>query len=112
MLEEIVRSVAMKDWEIPEIMNCLYHRDVAFDSPQSARRMKALSEWLYTVNRWSEYGYSRKDRQLPNDQKEYIAYENLRRSQSAPDKKHIPMIRARAAAEKSIRNAAEEILKQ
>lgn len=83
MLEEIVTKVVIVDWGIPQIMNCLYRWDVAFDSPQSARRMtKALCEWLYSIRRWSEFGYSRKERQLPNDQNEYIAYENLNHKQS------------------------------
>ena len=91
MLEEIIRKVVITDLGIPQIMNCLYQWDVAFDSPQSARHMtKALSEWLYTIRRWSEYGYSRKEKKLPNDQDEYIAYENLNQKQTIIDKKTYP----------------------
>lgn len=76
MLEEIAENIVTKEWAIPQIMNCLFQWDVAFDSPQSARRMtKALSEWIYSIRRWSECGYSRKEKHLPNDQEEYIAYE-------------------------------------
>lgn len=91
MLEEIVTKVVIDDWGIPQIMNCLYQWEVAFESPQSVRRMtKALSEWLYCIRRWNEFGYSRKERQLPNDQNEYIAYENLDHKQSITDRRIYP----------------------
>jgi len=51
-------------------MNCFYQWGVAFDNPQSARH-------IYSTRCWSEYGYSRKDKLLPNDQDEFIAYRDL-----------------------------------
>lgn len=91
MLEEIAEKVVILDWGIPQIMNCLYQWNVAFDNPQSARRMtKVLSEWLYTIRRWSECGYSKKARQLINDQNEYIAFESLNYNQSIKDIKIYP----------------------
>ena len=91
MLEEILERIVVDDWGIPQIMNCLYDWEVEFDSPQSARRMtKSLSEWIYSVRRWSEYGYSRKEKQLPNDQEEYIAYKNLNTEKATAKRKIYP----------------------
>ena len=91
MLNDLAIRVVVDDWNIPQIMNCLYEWGVAFDSPQSARRMtKALSEWLYSIRRWSECGFSRKERQLPNDQDEYIAYNELNTKQSVTAGKIYP----------------------
>ncbi len=75
MLEEISGYVIREDWEIPRIMNCLYEWNVAFDSPKSAEKMTfALSEWLYGIRRWSECGYSWKERNRENTNLKYIAY--------------------------------------
>lgn len=91
MLEEITKEVAVNDWGIPEIMNCLYFWDVAFTSQQSGVRLtKALSDWLYTIRRWSEYGYSRKERQLPNDQEQFITSSVMNDKKLPTEKKIYP----------------------
>ncbi len=73
ILEKISGYVAREDWEIPQVLNCLYEWDVVFDSSKSAERMKfALSEWLYVIRRWSECGYSWKERNKENNNLKYI----------------------------------------
>ncbi len=67
MLQVIAGKVVMEDWEIPQIMNCLYQWQVSFERIKSAESLtRALSEWIYDVRRWSECGYSRKEMGLPN----------------------------------------------
>lgn len=75
MLEEISGYVVREDWEIPQIMNCLYEWGVEFDNPKSAEKMTfALSEWLYGIRRWSECGYNWKERNRENTNLKYIAW--------------------------------------
>lgn len=91
ILEEITKGVAVNDWGIPKIMNCLYFWDVAFASQQSGVRLtEALSDWLYTIRRWSEYGYSRKERQFPNDQEQFIASSVMNDNKLPTEKKIYP----------------------
>lgn len=91
MLDEIAKRVAVDDWNIPEIMNCLFEWDVAFTNDNSVVRLtRAMSEWLYTIRRWSEFGNSRKDMQLPNDQDEYILSSNLSTQKTSVGKKIYP----------------------
>lgn len=73
MLQEIAEKVVTKDWGIPQIMNCFYQWQVSFDKIKSAENMtRALSDWTYDVRRWSECGYNRKEKGLPNIENEQI----------------------------------------
>lgn len=73
MLEEIAGYVTREDWEIPQIMNCLYDWDVAFENSKSAEKLvEALSQWTYGIHRWSECGYSRKALGKENRDLKYI----------------------------------------
>lgn len=91
LLEEIAREVAVNDFGIPEIMNYLYFFGVAFSSQKSGAHLtKTLSDWLYTIRRWSEYGYSRKERQLPNDQEQFIVSPAMAGNNSPMEKKIYP----------------------
>lgn len=77
ILKEIFVHVIRDDWEIPQVMKCLYDWDIAFASPGSARKMRiALSDWLYGIRRWSECGYSRKELNMENTNLQYIEQEN------------------------------------
>lgn len=62
MLEELCGYVIREDWEVTQIMNCLYNWDVVFSSEKAAGRMvSALDGWLAVIRRWSECGHSRKE---------------------------------------------------
>ena len=62
MLEAISGYVVRKDWEVPQIMNCLYDWDVVFTSERETQKLiKALDEWLHVIRRWSECGHCRKE---------------------------------------------------
>lgn len=75
MLEEIAGHITRDDWGIPQVMNCLYDWEVAFDNPKAAEHMtEALSEWIYGIRRWSECGYSRKELGMENEEAKFIAY--------------------------------------
>lgn len=62
MLEEIYGCIVREDWELSEVMNCLYERNVVFKSTRTVERMAlALSDWIYGIRRWCECGHSRKE---------------------------------------------------
>ena len=87
ILEELSDYVTKEDWGIPQIMNSLYQWDVAFDNARSAGKMtKALSEWVYGVRRWSERGYSRKERGKVNEENRYVYAEKTNFSRTEPAK--------------------------
>ena len=73
ILEELAYYVKIEDWGIVEIMDSLCEWDIFFDDDKTATRMTAaLSEWIYHLPRWSECGYSRKQRNKENDQLQYV----------------------------------------
>ncbi len=91
MLEEISGSVASEDWDLPQVINCLYEWDVIFDNYKSAEKMtSALSEWLYGIRRWSECGYSRREKNKENINLQYIAYANKGETEKKIAKKLYP----------------------
>lgn len=60
ILEEVSEYVIREDWEIPEIMDCLYDRNVAFSSEKAAEKLVlALGKWLNVIRRWSQCGHCR-----------------------------------------------------
>ena len=74
MLKEIADGVTKEDWEIPQVMECLYEWDVAFDSPKTASKLvAALSEWMYGIRRWSECGFSRRELGKANKDLKYLS---------------------------------------
>lgn len=75
MLEDIAGYIARDDWELPEVMNCLYDWDVIFENKKSAERMTAaLSDWIFSVRRWSECGHRKKEQKMGNIEKPFISY--------------------------------------
>lgn len=74
MLEEIAGYIVRDEWDIPQIMNCLYQWDVAFNNEKSVHRMMmVLSEWLYGIHRWSECGHSRKEMRKENEELQHLS---------------------------------------
>lgn len=91
MLQEIAGKVVMEDWGIPQIMNCLYQWQVSFERIKSAESLtRALSEWIYGVRRWSECGYNRKEKGLPNIEYEHILYGSTVNRVAISNKKMYP----------------------
>lgn len=87
MLEEIAGYVIRDDWGIPQIMNCLYRWDVAFDNRKTASRLTgALSQWLYGIHRWSECGFSRKELQKENEEMQYVDTDSRQEGKTASAK--------------------------
>lgn len=91
ILEGLWEFVAREDWEIPEIMNCLYDWDVTFSSDRAAEKLvAALSRWVYGIRRWSEGGHSRKELHKENTDLEYIAYAGRNTAAKKIEKKVYP----------------------
>lgn len=75
MLEDIAEYIARDDWDLPEVMNCLYNWDVIFGNKKSAERMaEALSAWIYRVRRWSECGHYRNKQDLGDMEEQFSSY--------------------------------------
>ncbi len=82
MLEEISAYVIREDWEIPQVLDCLYDWAVNFNGLLSFERMMtALGKWLYGIRRWSECGYSRKERNKENLDLKYITNINKKETE-------------------------------
>ena len=91
MLEELSGYVTMEDWAIPEIMNHFYGWEVAFSSDRAVERLTAaLGEWLYSIRRWSECGYSRKELHKENTDLAYITYADRNKAAKEIEKKVYP----------------------
>lgn len=73
LLQETEKFVTREDWEIPQIFDYLRENAVCCGIRLSAGRLtQALAEWTYTIRRWSEGGYSRKERMKPNLDLKYV----------------------------------------
>ena len=91
MLEELSGYVIREDWEVSEIMDCLYDWDVTFSSEKAAEKlMRMLSKWLYSIRRWSECGYSRKELRKDNTDLNFITYANKNKTTGETAKKVYP----------------------
>lgn len=91
ILEEISGYVTREDWGVKEAMNCLYDQDVAFSSDRTVERMvEALSNWTYTIRRWSECGYCRKELQKENEDLKYVTAADQKKAVKETEKKVYP----------------------
>lgn len=73
ILEELAVYVTREDSSASQLMNCLYEWDVAFENDRAAARLfRAMGEWTYSIRRWSECGYSRKELHKENADLKYM----------------------------------------
>lgn len=91
MLEELSGYIIREDWEIPEIMNCIYDWNVVFSNGRMMERLvEALGRWLYSIRRWSEGGHSRQELHKENTDLQYITYTGRSQEVKEIEKKVYP----------------------
>lgn len=74
LMFELEYMVAQNDFQMPDIMNLLYTRGIAFPSRKRGEIFAGnCGEWIYTVRKWSNRGFT--DEELGKQKKEPVMTE-------------------------------------
>lgn len=91
MLGKLAGYVGRSDRTVPELMNCLYDWGIVFSNDRVVEKLfRAMIEWTYSIRRWSECGYSRKELQKENTDSKYFTYNDKNQKVSGIEKKIYP----------------------